>query len=161
MRITNQIFKLQKGPQGIKQTLALMSGLKDVGKKTVPIRQTALSLVSHLPQKDFKNEVYKIFSFVQNNIRYVKDVHNVETLQTPVNTLLFKQGDCDDKSVLLASLLESIGHKTRFKAIGLAPNKYSHVYVQVFVNGKWVSLDATEPNQLGWEAPFYNNVLYG
>ena len=79
-------------------------------KKTLPVRQTALSIVQNIPAKNWYREVSEIWQFVNNNIRYVRDVSGVETLQTPEKTMEFGQGDCDDQSVLIASLLESIGH---------------------------------------------------
>ncbi len=54
----------------------------------------------------------KLHRFVRDNIRYIKDIRDVETVAYPDITLQQGQGDCDDKSVLLASLLESIGHPT-------------------------------------------------
>lgn len=122
--------------------------------KTHPaIRETALSLTKSLPQKDFNGEIRALFNFVQNHIRYIKDVYDVETIQTPIKTLEYGQGDCDDKSSLLAALLESIGHKTRFKAVGFAPGQISHVLLEVEQFGQWVSLETTEPVALGWSPP--------
>lgn len=144
---------IPSGKAGIIETLKIMSRLTKEGKKTLAIRQTALSLVNGANQKDWLEEVSRLFEFVRDRIRYVKDIKDVETLQTPDKTLEFQQGDCDDKSVLLASLLESIGHPTRFIAIGFAPNVYVHVYVETKIGNKWVALETTEPVPLGWSAP--------
>jgi len=123
------------------------------GKKTLPVRLLAIDLTTALPQKDFHGEVSKIFYFVRDRIRYVKDIRGVETLQQPDKTLELKAGDCDDKSILLASLLESIGHPTRLIAVGFRPGSFSHVFVQTRVGSNWVSLETTEPNDLGWQPP--------
>ena len=75
----------------------------------------------------------------------MRDVNGVETLQTPLVTMEIKQGDCDDQSVLLASLLESIGHPTRFVAIKqnfFGP--YVHVYTETRIGPKWYPLETTE-----------------
>lgn len=128
-----------------------MGGLVKAGKKTLPVRQTALYCVKNLNQKDWHSEINCVFQFVRDNIRYVRDIRNVETLSTPEKTLEFKQGDCDDKSVLLASLLESIGHPTRFVAIGFKPNEFVHVYVETKIGQKWIALDSTEPVEMGWQ----------
>ncbi|MDO9099080.1 MAG: hypothetical protein Q7U60_13295 [Candidatus Methanoperedens sp.] len=45
----------------------------------------------------------------------------------PLETLQLRIGDCDCKSILLASLLETIGHKTE---LVLYPG---HVFVQVHI----------------------------
>ncbi len=153
MKLAAATVTIPKGRAGIVETLNLMRGLVRESKKSLAIRTTALSLVQDLEQKDFQSEIEEIFFFVRDGIRYVKDVNGVETLQYPQITLQLKQGDCDDKSTLLASLLESIGHKTRFKAVGFSPGKFSHVFVQAFYQGKWVSLDATMDRPLGWQPP--------
>ncbi len=119
--------------------------------KTDPrIRELALSLTRNLPQKDFQGEINVLYSFVQNHIRYIKDIDGVETVQSPIKTLEYGQGDCDDKAVLLATLLASAGHKTQFKAIGFSPGKLSHVIVEVQDGPAWVALETTMPVQLGW-----------
>jgi transglutaminase-like putative cysteine protease len=53
-------------------------------------------------------------------------------------------GDCDDKSILAAALLASIGHPTRFIACGfVGDGSYSHVFAQTKIAGKWVTLECT------------------
>ncbi|MDH5654196.1 MAG: transglutaminase-like domain-containing protein [Gammaproteobacteria bacterium] len=118
-------------------------------KKHLPLRQLALTLVDGRPQKDYIGEVRKIHAFVRDRIRYVKDIRGVETIQTPMKTLEIRQGDCDDLSLLTATLLETLGHPTRFVAIGFLPNKFSHVYVETKIKDKWYPLETTEPWPLG------------
>lgn len=139
------------GPQGTRQTLNIMARVARNGKKTPVVRHVANILTRELQQKDWKGEIEALHSFVRDRIRYVKDINGVETIHTPDNILKYKQGDCDDKSVLLASLLESIGHKTRFVAVGFAPNRYSHVYPEVLYKGEWIPLETTEPVNIGWK----------
>ena len=83
-------------------------------------------------------------------IQYVRDIRGVETLQTPLVTMKIRQGDCDDQSVLLAALLESIGHPTRFVAIKqnfFGP--YVHVYTETKIGPKWIPLETTEKMRAG------------
>lgn len=129
-------------------------------KTTAPIRELALQLTSHLPQKDFMGEAHALFDYVKNHIRYVKDIAGVETIQTPLKTLEYGQGDCDDKASLLAALLESIGHKTRFHALGFRPNNVSHVLLETNINGEWIPLETTEDVALGWIPPGIITSLY-
>ncbi|MCK5107769.1 MAG: transglutaminase domain-containing protein [Nanoarchaeota archaeon] len=85
-----------------------------------------------------------LFYFVKGNIEYVNDPPT-EYVKSARETLLNGAGDCDDSSVLLANLLQSIGINTRFVFIP------GHVYVEAYLpealskyrdNG-WVALDAT------------------
>jgi transglutaminase-like putative cysteine protease len=118
------------------------------------ILSTARDLVAGLAPKDWIGELRALFNFVRDRIRYVKDVRGLETLQTPPATLEVGQGDCDDKSTLLAALLESIGHPTRFVAAGFVqPGRYSHVYVESRAGSRWIALDATMPHDAGWMPP--------
>lgn len=140
-------------------TLKMMTELVKAGKKNPAIRSKAVNLVQNVPQKDRMGEIRAIFDFVQNEIRYVRDIHNVETLHYAEQVMAQASGDCDDKGILLASLLESIGHPTRFMAVGFKPGEFSHVFVETQIysprNGKiiWFPLDPTEPYPMGWRPP--------
>lgn len=149
-------MQIPTGPAGTRQTLEIMRRLVLSGKKSPMVRQAAVALTQGLVQKDTYQEIIHLHAFVRDRIRYVRDIRGVETLHTAERVLLNKQGDCDDKSILLASLLESLGHSTRFVAIGFRPNQYSHVYPEVFDRGEWLTLETTEPVDVGWQP---GNVL--
>lgn len=120
-------------------------------KRAPQIRELALDLTSQLRPKDWAGEIKAVFEFVRDQIRYTRDIRGMETLQIPPVTLDLSAGDCDDKSTLLAALLESIGHPTRFVAVGYTvPKAYSHVYVETKLGPRWVALDATMPVDVGW-----------
>lgn len=144
-------MEIPSGKAGISQTLDVMRDLVRAGKKSLTVRQLALSLVKGLPQKDYAGEVKRLFYFVRDHIRYVRDIVGVETVHTPDEVLANGQGDCDDKSILLAALLESIGHPTRFVAVGFKPGQLSHVLVETKIGNRWVSLETTEPVAPGWQ----------
>lgn len=137
-----------------------MRGFVDRFKTNPIIREVALDLTRNLPQKDFKGEINNLFRFVQNNIRYVRDVVDVETVQTPIKTLEYSQGDCDDKATLLGALLESLGHPTRFHAMGFERGIVDHVILEVYIAGEWVPLETTEPVALGWRPPHVKTSMY-
>ena len=90
-----------------------------------------------------------IYYFVQQNINYVNDPVSREYLASTTETLSTGSGDCDDYSILLSNLLQSIGIPTRFVFVP------SHVYVQANLpdamkkyqqEDSWVNLDATCSN---------------
>lgn len=118
------------------------------------LRQAASSIIFTTPQRDQLAEADALFSWVRDSVRYVRDVHEVETLQTPLITWQSRLGDCDDQVTLLASLLESVGYPTRFVAAGYAqPGIFEHVYLQALLGVEWVDMDPTEPHALGWAPP--------
>lgn len=135
------LSSIPSGSAGVRRTLVEMSNIVKTYKKNPIVRELALRLVQDVAQKNWRGEVNAIFLFVRDRIRYVKDIAGVETLHTPVELLRLRQGDCDDKSILAASLLASIGHPTRFVAAGFVDDNYSHVFCQTKIGGKWVTLE--------------------
>lgn len=114
------------------------------GRKDAGIWKLSREIVHSVPAKDFRGQVDRLFHWVKQHIRYVNDIRDVETLATPQATLEVKSGDCDDMATLLASLLESVGHPTRFVALAFhhQPN-FSHVLTETRLGSKWLSLDPT------------------
>lgn len=136
-----KLIKIPDGRAGIRATLKIMSKIVNRYKTSPYIRELAISIIQDVPQKDWHGQIEAIFRYVRDNINYVHDVRGVETLQSPVKTLELRRGDCDDQSVLAASLLEAIRHPTRFVAVGYAPNTLSHVFAQTKLGAKWITLD--------------------
>jgi transglutaminase-like putative cysteine protease len=64
------------------------------------------------------------------------------------------EGDCDDRAILLQSLLESKGIPTRFVLVrGPGRVDYSHVYSEALVGGVWIPLDTIMDGRDG--RPFF------
>lgn len=122
-------------------------------KTDIKVRNLALSIVRHLPPKDFAGQARACFYWVRDNIRYVGDVSGVETIHTPEELLKTMQGDCDDKSIMVCALLESIGHKTRFLAIGRHAGQYSHVLAETRIGNSWFAMETTENYAFGQPPP--------
>lgn len=151
---TAKLEAIPDGVAGTKATLQLMRRIVRDYKKSMPVRLTAMRIVESAGPKQWVQEARNIQQFVRDRIRYLKDVRGVETIQTPDKTLELRQGDCDDKSILTASLLESIGHPTRFVAVSFMPGIYSHVLVETLIGNKWVPVETTVENKtLGWFPP--------
>lgn len=148
-KIKYTLKTIPNGVAGIAETLRLMGIIIRKYRRAPSVRELALSLVKYLPSKSYKREVAAIHAYVYNNIRYVRDVRGVETLQTPIQTIRIGQGDCDDHTMIVAALLEAIGHKTRIVAVGSKPNTYQHVFAQTKIGTKWVAVETTENWPIG------------
>lgn len=159
---TMRLSGLPSGLTGAKLTLDVMRAYVHQYKADPAVRTAALELVRSLAQKDHLGEVVALHAFVRDHIRYVRDTRGVETVQTPPATLEIGQGDCDDKSTLLAALLESISFPTRFLAVGFAPKSLSHVLVETRVDNRWIALESTEPVPPGWKPrnPVFSMLVY-
>lgn len=149
---------LPDGVDGIRATLKLMVKTTRQYKKDIGIVTLARQLIDSAPgtanEKNYIDFVTLLQRFVRDEIRYVRDIHGVEMLQTPTRTLQIRTGDCDDKSTLLASLLASIGLPTRFLALGFDSGPFTHVIAEVKLGTRWIPLetilDGKEP---GWFPP--------
>lgn len=137
-----------------------MATLARQGGRNIRVRQLGVQLTNNLLQKDYMAEACACNAYCRDYIRYVRDIRDVETLHDCNRILDNKAGDCDDKSILLAALLHSIGHTVQFIAVAFQPDNYSHVWVQDLIRGKWVDLDPTEPIECGNRIPSRKAVGY-
>ena len=121
-----------------------------------------MKIVKNAAPRDYMAEAKKIFDYVKRNVKFVRDIRGMETVQTPAVTLFkLKAGDCDDFTTLIGTLLTSIGHRIRIKVVStVRPRRrsgkppFTHVYLQDYINGKWVPLDASDRNfSFGFEVP--------
>lgn len=136
----------------------------DRGRQDPYIRRLATWILNRdgVPARDERGEAQAIFDFA-TGIPFRRDPIGVELIQhVPFqleNLRLGAEGnDCDDFVILVASLLESVGHPVRI-AVTRLPGAADdgHIYVETFLRneGEWISLDATnERGGLGWEAPY-------
>lgn len=130
-----------------------MARIAAAAKRDPEIRELALGIVAAERAKDFAGEAAAVFQWVQENIRYTRDIRGVETVTFPQKTLQYRAGDCDDMVTLLAALLEAIGFEVRFVAMGMQPGRFQHVFAEVKLAGEWVAMDPTEPVEFGWRPP--------
>jgi transglutaminase-like putative cysteine protease len=149
------------GDAGIKATLRIMRDIVRGWRSTPLVRNTARSITGETAGKQFRREAATLQRWVQNNIKYQQDVADVETVQTPDLTLRDRAGDCDDQSVLIASLLQAIGHPVRFVAVAFEPGgEFSHVFAETRIGGYWLPVETTEPYELGQFPPGVRRHLF-
>jgi len=121
--------------------------IKDYIQIDSEIKQAADKIVSLSCKETSKIcNAKAIFYFVQGNFNYLNDPLSFEYYKTPHESLHSNNGDCDDGSILLSSLLQSIGFRTRFVFVP------GHVYIQVNIpeavssykdEDGWINLDST------------------
>lgn len=86
-----------------------------------------------------------------------------ELLITPQVLLSMPQptGDCDDYSMLLASLMVCAQIPCCYTAIaadGHQPNRFSHVYCSAWLDGQWQAMDPSYGSVIGWEHTGYRKL---
>ena len=149
------LHKIPEGYPGTLKTARHITSLIKQGAKDFYVRQTAIDILLQrgVKPKDYVAEIRALFEWVQQNVRYTKDTVRVEVLHSARRMLELRAGDCDDFSILLGAMLEAIGHPVRLILTGPDPLRqdlFSHIYVEAFCRGRWISLDATMPYAMGW-----------
>lgn len=148
----SSLSALPEGAAGIRATLDAMIRAARDASATLEVRDLAERIIAAVPAKDYDGEIRAIQAWVKNHIRYTRDPYTVETLKLPHALLQAPQGDCDDQATLVGALALSIGFPVRFVAIGMSdPYIFEHVYAEVKLGTVWVSVETTEPVDIGWQ----------
>jgi hypothetical protein len=147
--------KIPKGYLGTRRTLQNIQRLIRQGVKDFYVRQKAIDILFQrkVPAKDYLGEIQALFEWVQRHVRYTKDPFRLEVLHSARRILELRAGDCDDMTILLGAMLESVGHPIRLVIVGptpLRPDLFSHIYLEVYHKGRWIPLDATMHFPMGW-----------
>ena len=150
--------RLRDGAAGNVRTLQFVRQMvREDSAFNLDLRRLAQSLVAQCSPDDFDCEVLTLFEYAQQ-IRFVRDPIDVERVADAMTTSAEGQGDCVDKSILLASLLGSVGRLTRGKVVSFYGDVeaygFDHFYLEVQrPDGAWQPLDPTPENvSPGWEA---------
>jgi len=168
------LLNIPSGEQGTRAVLLKMRELTNKDTANQSIIEFTNDLVSDLPERNQKEEAKRIFEFVRDKIRYVKDPFRVETVYSASKTLDpvktedgwnlagRMQADCDCKSVVAATMLQSIGMPTRFVAIKtpFKPTGFSHVYLEALINREWIPMETILKKPFGWEYKLPLEKLY-
>jgi hypothetical protein len=159
---------LARGDAGVEQTICIMKCLIDDAVKDPAINVQAIRILRDAGVANFGvlDRAHAFYDWISQpaNFLYVPDPIGPfgpkETVR-PARTLFeVKGGDCDDYSALLASLLGTVGIRTRLVTIAAdrnSPNDFSHIYPEAEVaRGRWIPLDAARPGaQFGVAPPAY------
>jgi transglutaminase-like putative cysteine protease len=142
------------GNSGIYVSASELVGIIKQFRKNPEIRFRAEDIVRSCQNKDYNCEANKIFSWIKTNIAFRRDPYRVEMLRSPLITLERKNGDCDDHTILLNSMLQSLGHPSRIVLVAtrkLLPQNFNHVFTEVLIGDKWIPLDTTvSQSYFGW-----------
>jgi hypothetical protein len=135
------------------------------GRDNPTVRQRTVQILSQkcgrewcVPEKDWPAEVEAIFKAVREHIRYTRDTYGKDLFQHPVRTFQFGGADCDDYTIVLGSMLQSVGYPVRARVIRTTDaDDWNHIYLLVGLPprapARWVPLDASVNKPPGWEAP--------
>lgn len=140
-----RLGSIPSGEAGVAATLRIMVKFVLNYRANPVVRVTAQTVVRDCANRDVTCQVRAVHAFVRDNIKYVRDVRDVETIQTPDYTMRMGSGDCDDQAVLTCCMLESLGFQCRFLAQAIRGEGFSHVSGQVMLGTRWVNLETIIP----------------
>lgn len=151
------------------QTIDRMSALANEDSRDLQIVGIARMLGGgKLPPAQFAKNVH---GWVRDHVRFVQDREIAFMLPRAVDAFRVSEvlirprelvrmadpmGDCDDFSMLTASLLTAGGVDASFATVAAnpgAPKDYSHVYNVANLQGGDMAIDSSHGDYAGWEAP--------
>jgi hypothetical protein len=140
-------------------------GLKINTTKT-PVTKINTSSVSALAKSltagltTTSSKAVKIFNWVRDNINYS---FYYNTKYGAAGTLKYRTGNCCDTANLLVALSRDAGITARYvhgTCKFSSGNWYGHVWAQLYVNGKWVTADATSSRNSFGVVKNWNTATY-
>jgi hypothetical protein len=133
----------------LSQSLAIIEGLSKEYSIHPRVRSLVASLISTCSERDYDCYIHKIVSFIKKKVKYVNDPPKTEVFQSPLATLRYGMGDCDDHAILAAALLRAAGFRVKVVLGAPSGERYDHVYVKVFHPHKgWLTIDTTTSNPM-------------
>lgn len=93
-----------------------------------------------------------VWNWVRENIHYRNDEQGKEQLRRPQRTISDRTGDCDDYSILIASILLNLGYDCKLVVAAYRErNQWQHVYPTAYGHdGRRYVLDCVP------EIPYFN-----
>lgn len=173
-RIKTTLSELPDGERGNRSTVQFMISVAKDRCNNPIVRQTAVQILNkaRTDSHNHLDEAIAIGEYIQKNMRYMKDPLDQELLQDPI--LMIEQlekgtarGDCDDMSLLIATLLLSIGLKPYFKIVRWKKTNgnFNHIYVMVKEGNyqqkkEFFAIDAIiKDKPIGYEIPSASHEL--
>jgi PKD repeat protein len=136
---------------------------EEINKKVNPanelVRDEGLRLVGSRSGAQRIDQICSIYDYIVGNWTFVSDPRGLDVFQYANYTLKMGKdvgssgkGDCDDFSILLASLVESIGGTPRI-ILAYSPATGGHAYTEVYLGNK---SDKDVNRMLSWLRTAYN-----
>lgn len=130
--------------ENIDEQLRFLRSMVDKYRMRAFVRDKAMEIIraAGIDQRNKKEQAIAIAAWVQSNVYYVHELP--ERFATPDETLRTKAGDCDDQTVLIASMLESVGIKAALVCMSIN-GRWAHIFPAAIMTprGTLLPLDST------------------
>jgi LPXTG-motif cell wall-anchored protein len=155
----------------IEERLASIQKLVHKSVQDPEMRKLALQITANCPERDGTCEARAVYDYVKRNVRYTGDiapikfpsgeVEGIDLYQSARRTLEFGGGDCDDQSILVATMLALNGITPRLRVMKEGKHEdFSHIFPLAGLPktqpSDWIALDTTLPGNrsFGEQVPF-------
>lgn len=156
--------------RNIDERVNLIAELVRKGSLSPRVKEIAISTLTVkcggqwcIREKDYPAEIKALFKAVKDPkspyaVRYTRDHVTVDQFTSAERTLDLHAEDCDGLTIMLGSLLRSVGYPLKLRVIQAKPaTSWSHIYLLAGIPpmhpDKWISLDLSVAQPPGWEAP--------
>jgi len=125
----------------------------------------AKELTAHITENNAEEHLCgAVKEFILDKVVYLADPRGAEYVQSPVNLIGqyrkngFARGDCDDMTLLFASLCNALGLHTRICAVAINGSPvHNHVLNQVMLRGQWNWFDGC--NKDNYSKPYADALV--
>lgn len=108
----------------------------------------------NVPERNDRAMARAIQQYAQQHIKFMRE--RPERFASPMRTLKWGFGDCDDKTILIATFLRSFRIPVRAKFLRFrmrnkdgSTRKVAHVYPEVQLDGHWEALESVHHWKIG------------
>lgn len=139
-KINKNSTPLADGERGTIQTIEKLIEIAHKEKINPEIRNFAIKIINEAGVKDqnYLDEIRAIANYIHKNFRYIRDPKRNEFIITPLESIRKIEsgnlrGDCEDMSLLGATLIASIGGTPYFTIVKYSEKAhgYQHIYLTV------------------------------
>lgn len=180
-RVTPAMDRIYQRPlstnpeRNARETLVAINALIREGAADPLVRQQAAQIVAEAEARTPRDQVEAVHAWIQRHMPYTRDPGDIELLTSARAAIAsIRQGgqyteDCDGQVIVESALLRALlgpdaVRTVIIKADRKAPTQWSHIFLQVRVDGAWVTCDPIMNGQdpkrpkkpVGWHPPrFY------
>ena len=135
--------------QAIRKRAKWFNLLVERAQSNPVVRNFAASIKSKAPTNPME-QLNILHSFVRDTVKYVDDPPEGDLYSDASRTLRIKEGDCDDKSILFASVAKLMGYRTGFRFMAQGFN-YIHVFPYALLpSGQKIYFETTLNKPFNW-----------
>jgi len=177
---------LRPGNAGVRDTLVVLATLVEKGRIDPEVHRRTWQLILPFQPREKRQQVENLFRFVQGQqkrapregsvftgpdprrqFKWRSDPRGVELIYDARLVLHNKAGDCEELTMLLATMLTIAGFPTEFVVVSRRPDKqFHHIFVRIPFGARALYLDPSIPDPMGsvpseltrtWLAKTYRN----